>query len=146
MKSAGASQYTFHYEASNDVARCIRLIREADMKVGLGIKPKTPVTEILPYIDSVDLILIMTVEPGFGGQKFMQDMLPKVKYLRDRYADLDIEVDGGVNSKTIRECVAAGANMIVSGTEITSSSDPASVIRLMRSTVEDVLNQVESNA
>ncbi|KAA3673500.1 ribulose-phosphate 3-epimerase [Paragonimus westermani] len=145
MKSAGASQYTFHYEATNDVARCIRLIREADMKVGLGIKPKTPVTEILPYIDSVDLILIMTVEPGFGGQKFMQDMLPKVKYLRERYEDLDIEVDGGVTSKTIRECVVAGANMIVSGTEITSSSDPASVMRLMRSTAEDVLKLVESN-
>ncbi|KAF8562805.1 hypothetical protein P879_08437 [Paragonimus westermani] len=145
MKSAGASQYTFHYEATNDVARCIRLIREADMKVGLGIKPKTPVTEILPYIDSVDLILIMTVEPGFGGQKFMQDMLPKVKYLRERYEDLDIEVDGGVTSKNIRECVVAGANMIVSGTEITSSSDPASVMRLMRSTAEDVLKLVESN-
>ncbi|KAF6768943.1 hypothetical protein AHF37_12823, partial [Paragonimus kellicotti] len=64
---------------------------------------------------------------------------------RDRYADLDIEVDGGVNSKNIRECVAAGANLIVSGTEITSSSDPASVMRLMRSTAEDVLKLVESN-
>ncbi|TGZ61145.1 hypothetical protein CRM22_008157 [Opisthorchis felineus] len=139
MKAAGASQYTFHYEASNNVARCIRLIKEADMKVGLGIKPKTPVIEILPYVDSVDMVLIMTVEPGFGGQKFMADMLPKVKFLRDKYAHLDIAVDGGVTQKTIRDCAEAGANMIVSGTEITSSDDPGTVMRLMKSTAVEVL-------
>lgn len=140
MKAAGASQYTFHVEATDDVGQCIRRIREADMKVGLGIKPKTSVTEILPYVDLVDMILVMTVEPGFGGQKFMSDMLPKVKFLRERYANLDIEVDGGVTLKTIRECAEAGANMIVSGTEITKQENPATVIKLMRSTAEEILN------
>ncbi|TPP58738.1 Ribulose-phosphate 3-epimerase [Fasciola gigantica] len=143
MKAAGASQYTFHYEATEDVARCIRLIREADMKVGLGIKPKTPVVDILRFVDSVNMVLIMTVEPGFGGQKFMFDMLPKVKFLRERYTDLDIEVDGGVTKKTIRDCVSAGANMIVSGTEITSSNDPTSVMHFMRSTAEELAQASE---
>ncbi|CAH8527451.1 unnamed protein product [Heterobilharzia americana] len=78
MKSAGATQYTFHYESTENVEHCIRKIREADMKVGLGIKPKTPITEVLPFVHLVDMILVMTVEPGFGGQKFMSDMLPKV--------------------------------------------------------------------
>ncbi|TNN06449.1 Ribulose-phosphate 3-epimerase isoform 2 [Schistosoma japonicum] len=105
MKAAGASQYTFHFESSKDVMHCIQKIREADMKVGLGIKPKTPVTEVLPYVDLVDMVLIMTVEPGFGGQKFMADMLPKVRYLREKYTNLDIEVDGGVTLKNIRDCV-----------------------------------------
>ncbi|CAH8526640.1 unnamed protein product [Schistosoma bovis] len=140
MKAAGASQYTFHLESTGNAMHCIHKIREADMKVGLGIKPKTPVTEVLPYVDSVDMILIMTVEPGFGGQKFMADMLPKVKYLRERYANLDIEVDGGVTLKNVRDCVEAGANMIVSGTEITSHENPANIIRLMRSTAGQLFN------
>ncbi|CAH8494418.1 unnamed protein product [Schistosoma turkestanicum] len=133
MKAAGASQYTFHLESTDNVMQCIHKIREADMKVGLGIKPNTLVTELLPYIDSVDMILIMTVEPGFGGQKFMANMLSKVKYLREKYANLDIEVDGGITLKNVRDCVEAGANMIVSGTEITSHENPANIIKLMRS-------------
>nr|CAH8842490.1 unnamed protein product [Trichobilharzia regenti] len=140
MKSAGATQYTFHFESTDNVTNCIHKIREADMRVGLGIKPKTPVTEVLPYVDLVDMILVMTVEPGFGGQKFMTDMLPKVMYLRERYANLDIEVDGGVNLKNIRDCFQAGANMIVSGTEITSSENPASVIQMMRSNAGQLLS------
>ncbi|TNN06452.1 Ribulose-phosphate 3-epimerase isoform 3 [Schistosoma japonicum] len=145
MKAAGASQYTFHFESSKDVMHCIQKIREADMKVGLGIKPKTPVTEVLPYVDLVDMVLIMTVEPGFGGQKFMADMLPKVRYLREKYTNLDIEVDGGVTLKNIRDCVEAGANMIVSGTEITSHEDPASIIKLMRSSAEQLFNSTFTN-
>ncbi|VDL61412.1 unnamed protein product [Hymenolepis diminuta] len=135
MRDAGATQYTFHLEAADDVERCIRKIREADMKVGLGIKPKTMVEEVFPYVDLVDMILVMTVEPGFGGQSFMADMMPKVKALREKYHGLNIEVDGGVGPKTIRECLENGANMIVSGSAVTGADDPAAVIKMMRNPV-----------
>lgn len=88
MADAGCSQYTYHFEASDDQARVIRKIREAGMKVGLALKPHTTVESILPFVQSVDMILIMTVEPGFGGQKFMPDMLTKVETLRRKYKDL----------------------------------------------------------
>ncbi|CAL8099092.1 unnamed protein product [Calicophoron daubneyi] len=139
MKAAGASQYIFHYEATKNVEECINLVRQSGMKVGISIKPRTPVTDILPYIKAVDTVLIMTVEPGFGGQKFMTDMLPKVKHLREHYADLNIEVDGGITSTTIRDCVAAGANMFVSGAEITDSPDPTAMIHLLHSTAKEVI-------
>ncbi|VDO05624.1 unnamed protein product, partial [Rodentolepis nana] len=135
MRNAGATQYTFHLEAADDVKRCIRKIREADMKVGLGIKPKTVVEEVFPYVDLVDMILVMTVEPGFGGQSFMADMMPKVKALREKYHALNIEVDGGVGPKTIRECIENGANMIVSGSAVTGAEDPAAVIKMLRNPV-----------
>lgn len=104
MADANVDQYTFHIEPVDNVPQVIRKIKEAGMKVGLAIKPKTPVDVIAEYIDSADLVLIMTVEPGFGGQKFMQDMMPKVKWLRDNYPTLNIEVDGGVGPNTIDEC------------------------------------------
>lgn len=88
MSVAGCSQYTYHYEATTDNHQVIRKIRETGMKVGLGIKPKTSVEAILPYIESVDTVLVMTVEPGFGGQKFMSDMMPKIELLRSKYRDL----------------------------------------------------------
>ncbi|VDD80212.1 unnamed protein product [Mesocestoides corti] len=138
MREAGATQYTFHVEATDDVKRCIRKVREAGMRVGLGIKPKTIVEEVFPYVDLVDMILVMTVEPGFGGQSFMADMMPKVRMLREKYQNLNIEVDGGVGPKTIRECIKNGANMIVSGSAITGADDPAAVIQSMRSTVAEL--------
>ena len=73
-------------------------------QVGIGLKPKTPVEDVAKYVELADMVLIMTVEPGFGGQKFMQDMMPKVKYLREHYPELDIEVDGGVSPKNIDCC------------------------------------------
>lgn len=104
MADANVDQYTFHVEPVDDVPGVIRKIKEAGMKVGLAIKPKTPVDVIAEYIESADLVLIMTVEPGFGGQKFMQDMMSKVKWLRDNYPTLNIEVDGGVGPNTIDDC------------------------------------------
>ncbi|MCL4137289.1 UNVERIFIED_CONTAM: hypothetical protein GTU68_015933 [Idotea baltica] len=104
MSDAGASQYTFHLEAAKDVKTLSRKIKEAGMKVGIGLKPGTPVSDLGPYVDLADMILIMTVEPGFGGQKFMEDMMPKVKFLREKYPELDIEVDGGVSPATIKAC------------------------------------------
>lgn len=105
MGDAGVDQYTFHIEpVQNSIPDVCRKIREAGMKVGLALKPATPVEVIEEYIQLADLVLIMTVEPGFGGQKFMSNMMPKVKWLRENYPNLNIEVDGGVGLNTINEC------------------------------------------
>lgn len=135
MADARVDQYTFHTEPVSDVLGVCRKVKEAGMKVGLAIKPKTPVETLLKYMDQADLILIMTVEPGFGGQKFMADMMPKVKWLRENYPGMDIEVDGGVGPSTIQACAEAGANMIVAGTAVVQSDNPQKVIETLRSTV-----------
>lgn len=145
MADAGANQYTFHVEATTDASALCRKIQEAGMKVGIALKPGTPVETILPYSDLFDVALIMTVEPGFGGQRFMDDMMSKVQFLRTNFPHLDIEVDGGVGPSTIDQCAEAGANMIVSGTAITGAPNPADVISRLRSSVENAIqkSQVE---
>lgn len=105
MADAGVDQYTYHIEpVLDEVSEISRKVREAGMKVGLAIKPGTDVKEVAKYIPIADMILIMTVEPGFGGQKFMADQMPKVQWLRENYPSLDIEVDGGVGLETIQQC------------------------------------------
>ncbi|KAJ8733355.1 hypothetical protein PYW08_001653 [Mythimna loreyi] len=141
MADAGVNQYTFHIEPVDNVAEVCRKIRENGMKVGLAIKPGTPVSEVEKYIAISDMVLIMTVEPGFGGQKFMEDQMTKVKYLRDQYPLLDIEVDGGVGPATISCCANAGANMIVSGTAVIGAADQAATIRSLRDTVQEAINK-----
>ncbi|XP_058804883.1 ribulose-phosphate 3-epimerase [Phymastichus coffea] len=141
MADAGVDQYTFHVEPVKDVPSVCRKIHEAGMKVGVALKPGTPVDVVTEYIDLADLVLIMTVEPGFGGQKFMDSMMSKVSWLRQNYPNLDIEVDGGVGPSTINACAEAGANMIVSGTAIINSSDPAKVIKDLRCTVNNALEK-----
>lgn len=137
IADAGAQQYTFHEEATNDCMAVIRKIKESGMKAGIAIKPGTPVEVIIPYVEHVDLVLIMTVEPGFGGQKFMADMMSKIRHLRSVYSELDIEVDGGVGPDTVVHCAEAGANLIVSGTAITASANPKQVISYLRKSVEE---------
>uniref|UniRef100_A0A7N4PQD5 ribulose-phosphate 3-epimerase n=9 Tax=Theria TaxID=32525 RepID=A0A7N4PQD5_SARHA len=132
MAVAGANQYTFHLEATENPGALIKDIRENGMKVGLAIKPGTTVEYLAPWANQIDMALVMTVEPGFGGQKFMEDMMPKVHWLRTQFPSLDIEVDGGVGPDTIHKCAEAGANMIVSGSAIMRSEDPRSVINLLR--------------
>lgn len=105
MADAGVDLYTYHIEPVLDqVDEISRKIRESGMKVGLAIKPGTDLEAIVKHIPNADMILIMTVEPGFGGQKFMADQMPKVKWLRENYPSLDIEVDGGVGQETIHQC------------------------------------------
>lgn len=140
MSNSGADQYTFHLEACQNVEKCIRLIKESGMKVGIGIKPATNVDTLIPYAKDVDMILIMTVEPGFGGQKFMKSMLPKVEKIRKLFPLLDIEVDGGVGLENIEFCAKAGANMIVSGTAVIQAENQASVIKTMRDITNQVIN------
>lgn len=139
LKKAGASQCTFHIESDlpdNDPKSMIKLIRDAGMKVGMVIKPVTPVDVLYPYIDDIDLVLIMTVEPGFSGQQFMPEMMSKVTALRERYPELNIQVDGGVGPDTIDTAAGAGANVIVAASAIFGSNDRKNVVDTLRSVVE----------
>ncbi|GAO47256.1 ribulose-phosphate 3-epimerase [Saitoella complicata NRRL Y-17804] len=141
---AGGSLYCFHYEATKDPEALIEQVRKAGMKVGCAIKPKTPASVLFPFAEKLDMILVMTVEPGAGGQSFMPDMMPKVKELRERYPDMDIEVDGGLGPKTIGQAADAGANVIVAGTSVFGATDPAEVIKLLRDTVNKAQAAVPS--
>ena len=139
LKKAGASGFTFHLESEmpeGGVPGMIKMVRDARMKVGMVIKPKTPAESLFPYISDIDLVLIMTVEPGFSGQKFMPDMMGKVKELRQKYPDLDIQVDGGLSPSTIDEAAEAGANAIVAASAIFGSEDRKAVIDNLREGVE----------
>ncbi|RMD41795.1 hypothetical protein DV735_g3334, partial [Chaetothyriales sp. CBS 134920] len=156
---AGADMYCFHYEAAvNSVAattpedatttertsprKLIRHVHALGMQAGIAIKPGTGVDVLWDILDNPeaverpDMVLVMTVEPGFGGQKFMADMMPKVKALRERYPNLDIEVDGGLGIGTIDTAADAGANVIVAGSAVFGAKDPAEVIRVLRESVE----------
>lgn len=119
---AGADLITFHVEAAEDPAAVIAKIRECGKKVGISIKPNTPVSAIEPYLSDVDMVLVMTVEPGFGGQSYMESCETKVTELRslitDRKLPVDIEVDGGINKNTIARSIASGANIFVAGSAI----------------------------
>jgi ribulose-phosphate 3-epimerase len=137
MAAAGVNQYTFHIESTTNPGALIALIQENKMKVGVGIKPKTDVKSIWPFIKQVDMVLVMTVEPGFGGQKFMADMMPKVALLRQTFWNLNIEVDGGLSPTTVRIAAEAGANMIVSGSAVMKVSDPAEAMATMKKVVDE---------
>lgn len=119
---SGADIITFHLEATSNPQSVIDEIHKYGKKAGISIKPGTPVDELVPYLDKVDMILIMTVEPGFGGQKLIPETLDKVKELRgvlnDRHIETDIEVDGGIYAGNLKEVLDAGANVIVSGSGI----------------------------
>lgn len=105
------------------------------MKVGMTLKPKTPVDVLFPFLDDIDMVMIMTVEPGFSGQKFMADQMPKIKAIRDRCPLLDIQVDGGVAPATVDLTTKAGANVIVAASAIWGSDDRAGVIKILRDSV-----------
>ena len=121
---AGADLVTMHVEADTEekLHKAIAAIHAKGKKAGVGLKPATPAEAALPYLEEVDIILVMTVEPGFGGQKFMADMMPKVTTLRKwidaRNPACELEVDGGVDPETARVCVAAGANVLVAGSSV----------------------------
>ena len=126
---------TFHIEAVNEeiAYKIIEELHEKEIKVGMSIKPDTSVDEIMPYIDKIDMILIMTVEPGKGGQTLIPECLEKVKMIREIAPDLDIEVDGGVNLETIQMVKNAGANVIVAGTAIFGAEDRKVIIDKFKS-------------
>ena len=117
--NAGADMITFHVECDSDIQATIDKIKACGKQVGLVLKPKTPASALKPYLDQLDMVLVMTVEPGFGGQSFMYDMMPKVKEIHEMITatgkDIDLEVDGGVNAETAKICVENGANVLVAG-------------------------------
>ena len=119
---AGADYITIHLEACEDVHKTIAEIKKQGMKCGLSIKPKTPVKALVPYLDSIDMILIMSVEPGFGGQSFIPESLDKIRETRDlvdeKGLDIDIQVDGGIYTSNVQEVLDAGANIIVAGSAV----------------------------
>ncbi|PKS07902.1 hypothetical protein jhhlp_006510 [Lomentospora prolificans] len=157
FKAAGCNLYCFHYEAATSTAAespaetsafktnprdLIRYIHEQGMLAGIAIKPSTKVDVLWDVLESPhekerpDMVLVMTVEPGFGGQKFMASELPKVEELRRRYPNLNIEVDGGLGPGTIDQAAEAGANVIVAGSAVFGAEDPAQVIKLLREAVD----------
>ncbi|KAH6854596.1 hypothetical protein B0I37DRAFT_362405 [Chaetomium sp. MPI-CAGE-AT-0009] len=158
FKAAGCDLYCFHYEAAVDSTAAespeahselktsprelIRYIHDQGMLAGIAIKPATKADVLYDVLDSPDkaerpdMVLVMTVEPGFGGQKFMASELPKVQALRERYPELNIEVDGGLGPGTIDQAADAGANVIVAGSAVFGAKDPAGVIALLREAVD----------
>ena len=135
---AGADIVTCHVEADTqeNILAAIDKIHTKGKKAGVVVKPRTPASAVLPFIDRVEMILVMTVEPGFGGQKFMADMMPKVQTVRG-YIDAlnpacELEVDGGVDAQTCKLCIAAGANVLVAGSSVYKSADIPATIAALR--------------
>lgn len=128
---AGADIITFHIEARGDPREVIKLIRYFKKKVGLSIRPKTGLEAIEPILSMVDMVLIMTVEPGFAGQEFMLEVLPKIEALRKIFRK-DIQVDGGINESTASEARSNGANVIVAGTAVFGAKNYAEAIKKLR--------------
>jgi len=138
---AGAGSVTFHVEAAAKPRMVARDIRAAGARAGVALKPATSISEIKPLINGIDMILVMTVEPGFGGQSFMPEMLAKIQQAR-RLADssdLDIwvQVDGGIGLDTIEQCASAGADMFVAGSAVYQAEDPGVMIELLRASAEN---------
>lgn len=131
-KSVGVKRLTVHFESTNQLAKVINKIKEADLEVGLAINPKTPIEVVDQFINQLDLVLIMSVEPGYGGQEFLEGTLKKITSLRQKYSDIDIEVDGGINMKTAPLVINAGANLLVSGKTIYNSSDIRKTIKELK--------------
>ena len=135
---AGSDLLTVHVEADTqeNTLAALKRIRENGVRAAISVKPKTPAEAVLPFLPYCDLILVMTVEPGFGGQSFMQDMMPKLKTIRG-YIDAqnpgcELEVDGGVNTETARICRENGANVLVAGSAYFKAADPAAFVRAVK--------------
>ncbi len=133
---AGADGITFHLESESDAEETVKKIKEHKMIPAISLKPGTPAEAAFPFIDKVGMILVMTVEPGFGGQKFMSDMLPKIELLRaeceKRGRNIHIQVDGGINAVTAAEVKKAGADVLVAGSAVFNAPDCAEAIKELR--------------
>jgi ribulose-phosphate 3-epimerase len=134
---AGAFSVTFHAEAAADAVTLARRLRDIGARAGIAVKPGTPVEPYLDLLAEFDQVLVMTVEPGFGGQKFMESTMPKLQLLREAVAkgglDLWLEVDGGIDERTIAIAAAAGADTFVAGSSVFTADDPAAMIDTLRS-------------
>ncbi|MBQ1519253.1 MAG: ribulose-phosphate 3-epimerase [Ruminococcus sp.] len=134
--NSGADIITFHIESQSDTLETINAIKKAGAKVSLSVKPGTPVEKLYPYLPYLDMVLIMTVEPGFGGQSFIPETLDKVRKIREKITELgldtDVEVDGGINAETADHVIEAGANVLVSGSYLFNAPDMAQAASLIK--------------
>ena len=133
---AGADIITFHVECESDIEKTIDKIVDAGCKAALAVKANTPIDAVYPYLDKLSMVLVMTVEPGFGGQSFMESTMPKIKELRAKCPDIDIQVDGGINADTVKIAGKAGANVFVAGSAVFKSDNPAATIKLLKENAE----------
>lgn len=131
FRKAGSDRITVHVEACREVTKTLESIRKLGAEAGISLRPKTKVETLYPFLSGVDLVLVMTVEPGFGGQKFMPEMLEKVKTLRGRFKG-KISVDGGIDPETAPQAIRAGADVLVAGTAIFAQKDRAQAIKRLR--------------
>lgn len=135
---AGADIICFHTECDSDTEQTIDKILSLGKKAALAIKPATPIEEVVKYLDKISMVLVMTVEPGFGGQSFMESTMPKIEAIRKINPDIDIEVDGGINADTVKIAAKAGANVFVAGSAVFKSENPAETIALLKKNAQDV--------
>ena len=135
---AGAQTIQIHVEADCDLHTELARIRAMGLRSAIVLNPETPVEILAPYLDEIDEALVMTVHPGYGGQKFIADCLPKITWLRERRKDLDIMIDGGANAETIPQAFAAGANMFVAGSYLYGRDDMKKEIASLRAKLEDL--------
>ena len=142
----GADSITVHAEACEDLERTIEQIREAGVKVGVSINPATPVNDISQMLEDVDMVLVMTVQPGFGGQKYLEECTEKIQELRDLIRDedlnVDIQVDGGINDETMETVLKAGANLVVAGSYV-FKDDLASGVRHAKKRMNEVIREID---
>lgn len=142
--SAGADRISFHPEVVDDVARVVDLVKQTGAGVGIAVHPDVPVTVVEDYLDDVQVVLMMTVRPGFGGQKFLDDVVPKISEAAlllqksGKSADIDIEVDGGVNLETLDRVIAAGGQIFVAGSAIFDGVDAPAAARRLRDRLDAV--------
>jgi len=139
---AGCVSVTFHLEAAKNVGQTISDVKSNGAKVGVALKPGTSFSLVEPFIEQIDLLLVMTVEPGFGGQSFMHEQMDKVKTARSRIEIMKgikplIQVDGGISLETIGEAASAGANCFVAGSAVYKSADPENMVQLLRKSAEE---------
>lgn len=131
--NSGADIITFHAEATEDIRKCIELVRSFDVKVGIAVNPDTEIEIIEPYLDMIDMVLVMSVYPGFGGQKYIESVNEKIRYLKHaKGEDIYIEVDGGIKAENIAEVLECGANVIVAGSAVFNGNITESVNELYK--------------
>lgn len=139
---AGADYITVHVEACRHLHRTLQLIKASGAKPGVVLNPHTPVEQIVHVLNDIDMVLFMTVNPGFGGQTFIESVIPKIRQLRgmieERGLAIDIEIDGGINEETIKPCVEAGANIFVAGSAIYNKEDRAQALQAIKAAGESV--------
>ena len=144
--NCGADSITVHAEACEDLERTIERIKDAGVKVGVSIKPATPVNDISHMLEDVDMVLVMTVQPGFGGQKYLEECTEKIQELRDLIRDedlnVDIQVDGGINDETMETVLKAGANLVVAGSYV-FKDDLVSGVRHAKKRMNEVIREID---